>query len=191
MTPHDSIAELAGRLREHASIFGDHEQLMSKQWDMMAKLLREGGHGSLPRDMFEALIDGLGDDLQKAVSALERLQREREAVEEAVYGRHDRGFIMRPLIDPPPLPEAVEELRKERDDWFREAEDRANSCSLVIRERDEAVERAAQLAENLTGYTGEGTEDRNDGFGMFARGVRFAKRTIAANLRALSRARQT
>lgn len=43
-------------------------------------------------------------------------------------------------------------------------------------------ERCAKIAEDHA-YTGEGTEDRNDGVGMFARGNRNAKRAIAAAIR--------
>lgn len=60
----------------------------------------------------------------------------------------------------------------------------ALAISAIERELDEAREADARIAIDLTGYTGEGTEDRNDGFGMFARGVRFAKLTIAKRIRA-------
>lgn len=52
--------------------------------------------------------------------------------------------------------------------------------------RNDILREAAKVADELTGYTGEGTEDRNDGFGMFARGVRHAKRKISAGILSLS-----
>lgn len=51
--------------------------------------------------------------------------------------------------------------------------------------RDGTLREAAKVAVDLTGYTGEGTEDQNDGFGMFARGVRYAKRRISVGILAL------
>jgi hypothetical protein len=51
--------------------------------------------------------------------------------------------------------------------------------------RGAAIKECIALLDGLTGYTGEGTEDRNDGFAMFARGVRFAKREFAKRARAL------
>ena len=77
------VEKLVERLREHATIFGDHEKLMSSQWDVMASMLRKGSHGSLPRDMFEALIDCIGEDTAEAASLIERLYRGRERLREA------------------------------------------------------------------------------------------------------------
>jgi hypothetical protein len=55
----------------------------------------------------------------------------------------------------------------------------------MVEVRKAAIKECADLIDGLTGYTGEGTEDRNDGFAMFARGVRFAKCEFAKRAAAL------
>ena len=41
-----------------------------KQWDRWASWLREGGHGSLPRDGFEAWADCADDDRREAAARI-------------------------------------------------------------------------------------------------------------------------
>lgn len=64
----------------------------------------------------------------------------------------------------------------------------AAALRLATQRREDVLEvaRAIEIVDGLTGYSGEGTEAQNDGFGMFARGVRFAKREITKSLRALA-----
>ena len=55
--------------------------------------------------------------------------------------------------------------------------------------RHEIIEECAKAAESFKDYTGAGTEDRNDLIGMFGRGNRNARTSIAATIRSLSATR--
>jgi hypothetical protein len=77
MTTNPSSPEQAGiveRLREEAARWPAdnqaHETFMRGTWDVWASYLREREHGSLARDQFENLIDGLHGLLSDAASAL-------------------------------------------------------------------------------------------------------------------------
>lgn len=118
---------LLARLRVHAAIFADNENIM-RHWDEWRHYIAKGGKGSLPRDGFEMLIDGVGEDFAEAEATIRALQaqvaeRDRQIaaakaklsdIGAAIYGRHERGFIMAPLIDPPTLAEAVAQIKAER-----------------------------------------------------------------------------
>ena len=75
-TPAD-VGELVERLRHHAAVFGDYEGVM-RQWGLWRAMIAKGHRGSLPRDAFESLIDGLDKDTAEAATALERVTRERD-----------------------------------------------------------------------------------------------------------------
>lgn len=55
----------------------------------------------------------------KAAATIEALAAERDAIEATIYGRHEKGFVMSPLIDPPSLPDAVRAIKEERDAALR------------------------------------------------------------------------
>lgn len=69
------------------------------------------------------------------------------------------------------------------------AEEAADLITKLRAERDAAArdmrERCAKVADDFTGYSGEGSEGDNDLIGMFARGNRNAKRRIGNLIRAL------
>jgi hypothetical protein len=90
-----------------------------------------------------------------------------------------------PLFTVAQVEARLSEVTRERDKWMAEAEDRANSCSLVMRERDEAraenervrVERDAEIETAVAEGFEEGREE----------GLSEAKGTTVKFWRAMSR----
>ena len=56
-----------------------------KSWDMIREYLQEGDFGSLPRDIFESIIDGYEEDLTQLRNENERLYEEIELSKTFVY----------------------------------------------------------------------------------------------------------
>jgi hypothetical protein len=128
----EPVATLVERLQE--AVKPDLAQKEQDQLYHAAKLWKDGGHGSLPRDIVESWVDANNALLAEAASALLALEGERDA-------RGQEAFTLRNERD---------DARRSAANWLRlhgQEEARAEAAEAEVARLREALEPFVKLAE--------------------------------------------
>ena len=93
------MSDIVERLRAHKADIWDWNGHAMKSWDYWRASIAMGDKSSSPRDGFEALIGGYGEDMGEAADEIERLRAALEEIAEMTKPEVRTGAKARPYAE--------------------------------------------------------------------------------------------